>query len=54
MDALDGKRSPSCRLPGANLVPKLLRAHRTNGDDRHRFFESFVPVSLGWCSFVFT
>ena len=35
---------------GANLVPKLLRAHRTNGDDRHRYFESFVSVSLGWCS----
>ena len=54
MDALDGKRSPSCRLPGANLVPKLLRAHRTNGDDRHRFFECFVSVSLGSCSLVFT
>jgi len=39
---------------GANLVPKLLRAHRTNGDDCHRFFESFVLVSVGWCSLVIT
>lgn len=38
---------------GANLVPKLPRASRTNGDHSHRFFESFVSVRLGWCRLVF-
>lgn len=37
-----------------NLVPKLLPERRNNGDDPHRFFVSFVLVSLGWCSLVFT
>ena len=30
----------------ATLVPKV------DGDDRHRFFEPFVSVSVGWCSLV--
>ena len=33
---------------GANLVPKLPVEPRTNGDDFHCFFESFVLVSVGW------
>ena len=39
---------------GANLVPKPPRARRTNGDDFHRFFESFLSVSLRSCWLVFT
>ena len=32
---------------GANLVPKLPLELRNNGDDRHRFFESFVSLRPG-------
>ena len=39
---------------GANLVPKLPLEPRNNGDDGHRFFVSFMSVSLGSCSLVFT
>ena len=38
-----------CQL-GAKTTP----APRNNGDDPHRFFESFVLVSVGWCSLVLT
>ena len=38
---------------GANLVPKLPRQRRNNGDVCYPFFESFVSVSLGSCSLVF-
>ena len=50
-DAIIKWRAPAL---GANLVPKLPQACRNNGDESHRFFESFVPVSLGWCSLVIT
>ena len=50
-DAIIKWRAPAL---GANLVPKLPQACRNNGDDYHRFFESFVSVSLGWCSLVIT
>jgi len=40
--------------PGANLVPKLPLEPRNNRDDRHRFFECFVSVSLRSCWLVFT
>ena len=39
---------------GANLVPKLTQEPRNNGDDGHRFFESFVSVSLRSCWLVLT
>ncbi len=48
-DAIIKWRAPAL---GANLVPKLPLEPRNNGDDRHRFFECFVSVSLGWCSLV--
>ena len=35
-----------------SLVPRLPPQRRTNGDDRHRFFEAFVSVSPGWCTLV--
>ena len=37
-------------VSGARMVPKRLPDPRNNGDDRHRFFVSFVLVRVCWCS----